>query len=69
MASLIPFTKRFEYSENLVDLLESRGLQICDRNKAIQYLDILVITDYLIIKYVKEFHFCVIFPAKSLYYQ
>ena len=39
MASLIPFTKRFESSENLVDLLESRGLQICDRNKAIQYLD------------------------------
>ena len=39
MASFIPFTKRFESSENLVDLLESRGLQICDRNKAIQYLD------------------------------
>ena len=39
MANLIPFTKRFEYSENLVNLLESRGLQICDRNKAIQYLD------------------------------
>ena len=39
MASLIPFTKRFESSENLVDLLESRGLQIRDRNKAIQYLD------------------------------
>ena len=39
MASLIPFTKRFESSENLVNLLESRGLQICDRNKAIQYLD------------------------------
>ena len=39
MANLIPFTKRFESSENLVDLLESRGLQICDRNKAIQYLD------------------------------
>ena len=37
--NLIPFTKRFESSENLVDLLESRGLQICDRNKAIQYLD------------------------------
>ena len=37
--ALIPFTKRFESSENLVDLLESRGLQICDRNKAIQYLD------------------------------
>ena len=35
----IPFTKRFESSENLVNLLESRGLQICDRNKAIQYLD------------------------------
>lgn len=29
MANLIPFTKRFESSENLVDLLESRGLQIC----------------------------------------
>lgn len=39
MANLIPFTKRFESSENLVNLLESRGLQICDRNKAIQYLD------------------------------
>ena len=39
MANLIPFTKRFESSENLVDLLESRGLQICDGNKAIQYLD------------------------------
>ena len=39
MAKLIPFTKRFESSENLVNLLESRGLQICDRNKAIQYLD------------------------------
>ena len=39
MANLIPFTKQFESSENLVDLLESRGLQICDRNKAIQYLD------------------------------
>lgn len=39
MANLIPFTKRFEYSENLVNLLGSRGLQICDRNKAIQYLD------------------------------
>ena len=34
-----PFTKRFESSDNLVNLLESRGLQICDRNKAIQYLD------------------------------
>ena len=32
MANLIPFTKRFESSENLIDLLESRGLQICDRN-------------------------------------
>ena len=39
MANLIPFTKLFESSENLVNLLESRGLQICDRNKAIQYLD------------------------------
>ena len=39
MANLIPFTKRFESFENLVNLLESRGLQICDRNKAIQYLD------------------------------
>ena len=39
MASLNPFTKRFESSENLVDLLESRGLRICDRNKTIQYLD------------------------------
>lgn len=39
MANLIPFTKRFESSENFVNLLESRGLQICDRNKAIQYLD------------------------------
>ena len=39
MANLIPFTKRFESSENLVNLLESRGLQICDRNKAIQYRD------------------------------
>lgn len=39
IVNLIPFTKRFESSENLVDLLESRGLQICDRNKAIQYLD------------------------------
>ena len=39
MANLIPFTKRFESSENLVNLLESRGLLICDRNKAIQYLD------------------------------
>ena len=39
MANLIPYTKRFEYSENLVDLFEFRGLQICDRNKAIQYLD------------------------------
>ena len=39
MANLIPFTKRFESSENLVNLLESRGLRICDRNKAIQYLD------------------------------
>ena len=34
MANLIGFTKQFESSENLVDLLESRGLQICDRNKA-----------------------------------
>ena len=25
MANLIPFTKRFESSENLVNLLESRG--------------------------------------------
>ena len=39
MANLIPFTKRFESSENLVNLLESRDLQIYDRNKAIQYLD------------------------------
>ena len=39
MANRIPFTKHFESSENLVDLLESRGLQIYDRNKAIQYLD------------------------------
>ena len=39
MANLIPFTKRFESSVNLVNLLETRGLQICDRNKAIQYLD------------------------------
>ena len=39
MANLIPFTKRFESSENLVNLLESRGLQIGARNKAIQYLD------------------------------
>ena len=39
MANLIPFTKLFESSENLVNLLESRGLQICDRNKAIQHLD------------------------------
>ena len=39
MANLIPFTKRFESSENLVNLLKSRGLQICDRIKAIQYLD------------------------------
>ena len=39
MANLIPYTKRFESSENLVNLLESRGLLICDRNKAIQYLD------------------------------
>ena len=39
MANLIPFTKWFESSENLVNLFESRGLQICDRNKAIQYLD------------------------------
>ena len=39
MANLIPFTKRFESSVNLVNLLEYRGLQICDRNKAIQYLD------------------------------
>ena len=39
MANLIPFTKQFESSENLVNLFESRGLQICDRNKAIQYLD------------------------------
>ena len=39
MANLIPFTKRFESSDNLVNLLESRGLQIYDRNKAIQYLD------------------------------
>ena len=39
MANLIPFTKRFESSVNLVNLLESRGLQICDRNKTIQYLD------------------------------
>ena len=27
------------FAVNLVNLLESRGLQICDRNKAIQYLD------------------------------
>ena len=33
MVNLIPFTKRFESSENLVNLLESRGLQICDRNR------------------------------------
>lgn len=39
MANLIPFTKWLESSENLVNLLESRGLQICDRNKAIQHLD------------------------------
>lgn len=39
MANLVPFTKRFESSENLVNLLESRGLQIYDRNKAIQYID------------------------------
>ena len=39
MANLIPFTKLFESSETLVNLLESRDLQICDRNKAIQYLD------------------------------
>ena len=39
MANLIPFTKRFESSDNLVNLLESRGLQIFDRNKAIRYLD------------------------------
>ena len=39
MADLIPFTKRFESSEDLVYLFESRGLQICDKNKAIQHLD------------------------------
>ena len=39
MANLIPFTIRFESSENLVNLLASRGLQICDRNKAIQHLE------------------------------
>ena len=37
--SMILSSKQFESSENLVNLLESRGLQICDRNKAIQYLD------------------------------
>ena len=36
---LFPLQKRFESSKNLVNLLKSRGLQICDRNKAIQYLD------------------------------
>ena len=41
MANLIPFTKRFESSENLVNLLESRGLQICDRNKAIQFVSLI----------------------------
>ena len=45
MANLIPFTKRFESSENLVNLLESRGLQICDRNKAIQYENINIFSD------------------------
>ena len=39
MANLIPFTKWFESSENLVNLLESRCLQINDWNKAMQYLD------------------------------
>ena len=39
IANQSPKTKRFESSENLVNLLESRCLQICDRNKAIQYLD------------------------------
>ena len=45
MANLIPFTKRFESSENLVNLLESRGLQICDRTKAIQYENINIFSD------------------------
>ena len=45
MANLIPLTKRFESSENLVNLLESRGLQICDRNKAIQYENINIFSD------------------------
>lgn len=39
MANLIPYTKHFESSENLVDLLKSRGLQIGNKDKAIQYLD------------------------------
>lgn len=39
MTNHIPYTKQFESSENLVDLLISRGLQIGDKNKAIQYLD------------------------------
>ena len=54
MANLIPFTKRFESSENLVNLLESRGLQIYDRNKAIdayyRWVD-----DYIVKQYAEKF--------------
>ena len=39
MAHLIPFTKAFSPSEDLVDLLCSRGLQIDNRKKAERYLD------------------------------
>lgn len=45
MASLIPFTKRFESSENLVDLLESRGYRFAIETKPYNTLTILVIID------------------------
>lgn len=39
MNNLIPFTKKYESSENLVGLLVSRGLWVDDKNKAARYLD------------------------------
>ena len=39
MSNRIPFTKQFASSASLVDLLESRGLEIDNRRKAIGYID------------------------------
>ena len=42
---LFPLQNGLNLLKNLVNLLESRGLQICDRNKAIQYENNIIFSD------------------------